>query len=114
MQLSGTGALVTGAASGFGRETATLFGSEGASLLLVDLDAGGLEETCQQLEGSGTPVASVVEQPGTVVRADRGAIWIAAGEGAVELLRGQLEGKRAMEWLDLVNGRAVRVGDRLG
>lgn len=59
------------------------------------------------------PVESVSGPAGTVVRADRGALWVAAGEGAVELIRGQVEGKRPMSAQDLVNGRAFAVGDRL-
>lgn len=52
--------------------------------------------------------------PGTVVRADHGGLWIATGSGVIEVLRGQLEGKRAASFVDLVNGRVVRGGDRLG
>ncbi len=35
-------ALVTGAASGMGRETAILFASEGASVVCADVDERGL------------------------------------------------------------------------
>ncbi|MBM4363142.1 MAG: methionyl-tRNA formyltransferase, partial [Deltaproteobacteria bacterium] len=52
--------------------------------------------------------------PGEVVRADRGAIWIACGEGAIELVSAQPEGRRALSPLELVNGRAIRPGERLG
>lgn len=52
--------------------------------------------------------------PGTVVRADQAGLWIATGSGVIEVLRGQMEGRRAASFVDLVNGRALRAGDRLG
>jgi methionyl-tRNA formyltransferase len=59
---------------------------------------------------SGPPVAT----PGTVIRADKGGLWIAARSGIVEVLRGQLEGRKPMSGADLVNGRALGLGDVLG
>ncbi|MBV8734752.1 MAG: SDR family oxidoreductase [Solirubrobacterales bacterium] len=40
-------ALITGAASGIGRETSVLFGEEGAKLALADVDDKGCEETAR-------------------------------------------------------------------
>ena len=40
--LSGSAALITGAASGIGRASALAFASAGASVALVDMDAEGL------------------------------------------------------------------------
>lgn len=42
-------ALVTGAASGIGRASAVAFAKAGASVALVDTDAGGLEQTVNSL-----------------------------------------------------------------
>lgn len=44
-EIRGKTALVTGAASGIGRAIALRLAEEGATLLLVDIDATGLEET---------------------------------------------------------------------
>ncbi|NRQ34946.1 SDR family NAD(P)-dependent oxidoreductase [Nonomuraea sp. NN258] len=44
-ELSGKVAVVTGAASGIGRALATRFAAEGMSLMLADVDPGGLAET---------------------------------------------------------------------
>lgn len=52
--------------------------------------------------------------PGTVTRADKGGVFIATGDGTVELLVGQLEGKKALRGTDLVNGRSLKLGDVLG
>jgi methionyl-tRNA formyltransferase len=51
---------------------------------------------------------------GTVVFADKAHVRVACGEGVVELLTVQLEGKKAMRAVDWFVGRGVREGDRLG
>ncbi len=45
--------LITGAASGIGRATALAFARQGATLLLCDVDAQGLEALRQQLASAG-------------------------------------------------------------
>ena len=52
--------------------------------------------------------------PGTVLRADKGILLVAAGDGAVELLNVQLEGKKPVKATDWVLGRGVAEGDLLG
>ncbi len=53
MQLDGKVALITGAGSGIGRESALLFASEGASVVVVDIDDKGGEETVAAVRASG-------------------------------------------------------------
>lgn len=47
--LDGKTAIITGAARGIGKAIAKLFGSEGAKLLLVDLDEARLNETAKEI-----------------------------------------------------------------
>jgi NAD(P)-dependent dehydrogenase (short-subunit alcohol dehydrogenase family) len=52
-RLDGKVAIVTGAASGIGRATSILFAREGARLLIVDLNAQGLDETASTISQRG-------------------------------------------------------------
>ena len=52
--------------------------------------------------------------PGTVVLADKSRVVVACGERAIELLRVQVEGKKAIGASDWVAGRGVAEGDVLG
>lgn len=51
--LDGKVALVTGAASGIGRETALAFAREGAKVVVADVDASGGEETVGMIKDRG-------------------------------------------------------------
>lgn len=51
---------------------------------------------------------------GEVVIADKSGLVVACGEGFVELQRAQLEGRKALAAVDLVNGRLLTLGARLG
>jgi methionyl-tRNA formyltransferase len=60
-------------------------------------------------------LASTVERaPGVILLADKHRVVVAAGEGAVEIVEAQPEGKKAMPAGDLVNGRVLAVGQKLG
>lgn len=52
-------------------------------------------------------------EPGAVIEA-KGRLVVACGEGAVELLEAQVAGGRRLEARDLLAGRALREGERLG
>jgi NAD(P)-dependent dehydrogenase (short-subunit alcohol dehydrogenase family) len=54
--LRGKTALVTGAASGIGLETALAFAGRGADLAICDVDEAGLAATTQRIEGLGRSV----------------------------------------------------------
>lgn len=60
LDFTGKTALITGAASGFGKSLAVELGKRGANLVLADFNAQGLSDTVAQLEGAGIKVASLV------------------------------------------------------
>ena len=53
MRLQDKVALITGAGSGIGRETALLFAAEGAAIVAVDVNDSAGEETVQLIHGQG-------------------------------------------------------------
>jgi NAD(P)-dependent dehydrogenase (short-subunit alcohol dehydrogenase family) len=76
-QLTDKGAIITGGASGIGRATAALLGSEGAAVCIFDRDKEAGQRVLKELEGVGTPRASFIE----VDLADPSAIAPAVEKG---------------------------------
>jgi NAD(P)-dependent dehydrogenase (short-subunit alcohol dehydrogenase family) len=58
-RLAGKVCVVTGAAFGIGRATAVLFASEGAQLVLADIQTGPLEALVAELSGKGVDLQAV-------------------------------------------------------
>jgi len=81
-RLKGRRILITGAASGIGRETAELFAAEGAALTLLDCNRTGLTEVAR--ETRGLSVEADVTQEASVARAvERGATAMGGIDGVV-------------------------------
>ncbi len=59
MRLTGQSCVITGAASGIGRESALLFAREGARVAAVDLDGEGLERLVSELGSAGAEAVAV-------------------------------------------------------
>jgi 3-oxoacyl-[acyl-carrier protein] reductase len=53
MRLANKAAVITGAASGFGRASAIRFAQEGAAVMAVDLDEAGAAAVAEQIRASG-------------------------------------------------------------
>ncbi len=71
MRLKDKVALITGAASGIGRATATLFGQEGAKVMCADLDGEGAERMARQITDSGGVAASLQADVSQAADAER-------------------------------------------
>jgi NAD(P)-dependent dehydrogenase (short-subunit alcohol dehydrogenase family) len=53
MRLQRQRAIITGTATGIGREIACCFAKEGAEIIAVDWDATGNETTCEMVKAAG-------------------------------------------------------------
>src|ERR1700749_3060530 len=62
--LEGKAAIVTGSARGIGRATAELFSSEGAKVLINDLDADVAQQTASELAGDTLVFGGDLTKPG--------------------------------------------------
>src|SRR5688572_11367449 len=76
-RLEGKAALITGAGSGIGRESALLFSAEGAAVVVVDRDDRGGQETVEAVKGAG---GRAVYAHADVSRTDDCARMIAVAE----------------------------------
>jgi NAD(P)-dependent dehydrogenase (short-subunit alcohol dehydrogenase family) len=112
MRLDGRIAIVTGAASGFGRATAVRLAEEGASVLVADVDGRGGEESVALVEKAGGQAELVVGDIATEAGARQAVEQAVARFGTVDVLvnnagniyaaRHFLEGDEA--WWDQVLG----------
>ena len=103
-RLAGKRAIVTGAAQGIGKAIAERFAAEGASLLLADIDAGGVEALASTL-GQQAIVADVSR------KAEVEAIIARAGElwGGLDILVNNAGITHAAELDDLTEDDFDRV-----
>ncbi len=59
MRLESKKVIVTGGASGIGRAICKIFASEGASIVVADIDESGSQETLSQIETAGGKAIAV-------------------------------------------------------
>ncbi len=64
----------------------------------------------------GAVRASEADRPGPpgTVQVEGGSPWVLTGSGSIEIVRATAEGRREVSGRDLVNGRVLRPGERLG
>src|SRR5574342_29164 len=79
MRLDGKVALITGAGSGIGRESALLFASEGAAVVVVDIQDKDGEETVAAVKAAG---GRAIYVHADVAKSDDCARMVASAEGA--------------------------------
>jgi NAD(P)-dependent dehydrogenase (short-subunit alcohol dehydrogenase family) len=79
MRLKDKVALITGAGSGIGRETALLFASEGARVVVVDVNDSGGQAVAEEARGSG---GEAVYVHADVSKAEEAELMIRAAEAS--------------------------------
>jgi short-subunit dehydrogenase len=84
--LHGKWVLVTGAASGIGKEDCLLLASEGCNFVIVDIDAGGLELLEKELESQGCQVISKVVDVTDKAQVEAMAVEVLDKIGTLDIL----------------------------
>jgi NAD(P)-dependent dehydrogenase (short-subunit alcohol dehydrogenase family) len=84
--LSGKRALITGGASGIGKATAKLFAREGASVGLVDIDAGAGQTVVEEITNAGGRAIFITADVTSAADCDRAVQQMVDHYGGVDIL----------------------------
>jgi 3-hydroxybutyrate dehydrogenase len=79
-------AVVTGAASGIGKEIAIVFAREGAKLAIADLDAKAADATAREIDSSGKRAISVAMDVANEQQVEDGTAKVVNTFGALDVL----------------------------
>lgn len=86
MQLQNKVAIVTGAASGIGKEIAIIFAKEGASVGVADIDKNAAEKTVQEIVQQGGKAMSLGMDVTKENQVDSGVAEICKAYGGIDIL----------------------------
>jgi 3-hydroxybutyrate dehydrogenase len=86
MRLADTSAIITGAASGIGREIAFRFAREGASVAIADLDLEAAEATAREIVAAGGVAMGVAMDVCDEAAVEAGVAEVVARFGGVDVL----------------------------
>src|SRR5690606_37108017 len=84
--LEGKAAVITGAAAGIGAATAARFASDGARLVLTDVDGEGLAATAQRLREAGANVVEVVGDVADEAHCEKAVARCVEAYGVIDVL----------------------------
>ena len=86
MRLQDKVAVITGAASGIGKEIAIVFAREGAKIAIADLDLKAAEGTARELDPSGKRAIGVAMDVSDEAQVDAGFAKVVAAFGALDVM----------------------------
>jgi 3-hydroxybutyrate dehydrogenase len=86
MRLQDKVAVITGAASGIGKEIAIVFAREGAKIAIADLDPRAAEATARELDPSGKRAIGVAMDVSDEAQVDAGIAKVVATFGALDVM----------------------------
>jgi 3-hydroxybutyrate dehydrogenase len=85
MRMSGKTAIVTGAASGIGREIARAFAREGAKVCIADLNRAGAEDAAAQIGHEGGAAIAVAMDASNEAQVEQGVAQAAERLGGIDV-----------------------------
>ncbi|MEZ5573944.1 MAG: SDR family oxidoreductase [Halioglobus sp.] len=84
--ISGSVAIITGAASGMGRATAHLFADEGARVAILDINGQGLQIVADEVRSVGAQVLALTVDLSSRDAVEQAVQQVAAHYGAIDIL----------------------------
>jgi 3-oxoacyl-[acyl-carrier protein] reductase len=94
-------AVVTGGAQGIGAAIAKRFAEEGATLVLLDLDARRLEQTAAELRTNSKPITIIAADATDEAAVEKAFAQIVAEHGRVDVLVNDVGGSRNAKLWDM-------------
>jgi 3-hydroxybutyrate dehydrogenase len=79
-------AIITGAASGIGKEIAIVFAREGAKVAIADLDGKAADAAARELDAAGTRAIGVAMDVADEQQVDAGTAKVISTFGALDIL----------------------------
>ena len=86
MKLEGKAAIVTGAASGIGREIARIYAREGAKVAIADVNADAANATAAEIRAAGGKAIGVTMDVTSEEAVNAGVAAMVAAFGGVDIL----------------------------
>ena len=86
MKLKDKSAIITGAASGIGKEIAIIFAREGAKVAIADMNQAAADATAAEIKASGAQAMGVVMDVTDEKAVNDGVAAVAAAFGGVDIL----------------------------
>jgi len=86
LKLEGKSAIVTGAASGIGREIARIYAREGALVAVADLNAGAASATADEIRAAGGQAMGLAMDVTSEDGVNAGVAAVVAAFGGVDIL----------------------------
>src|SRR5271165_2669991 len=86
MRLKDKVAVVTGAASGIGKEIACTFSRHGATVVIADLDRAGADSVAQSLNDDGRTAMAIAMDVTSEAQVDAGMAAVVEAYGRIDIL----------------------------
>src|SRR3989441_11913549 len=86
MKLKGKSAIVTGAASGIGKDIARIYAREGAKVAIADLNKAAAEATANEIRASGGEAMGIGMDVTDEKAVNEGGAAVVASFGGVDIL----------------------------
>ena len=111
MRLKDKVAVVTGAASGIGKEIARKFADEGAKVVIADLNQQGADAAAKELDASGQRAVGVAMDVTSEPQVEAGMAKAIAAFGRLDILVSILDEFEFAKWKHLLGHSGRRLPD---